>query len=127
MRKGAELIDTCWNVNYHVAETFLSNLLELIDTCWNVNYTCLSSEHEHHHGINRYMLECKCRKKISKFLNHARINRYMLECKYDIDKVVERLKKGINRYMLECKCFRRTATLWTHPRINRYMLECKCI
>ena len=57
----SELIDTCWNVNLVNFNQLVDLGTELIDTCWNVNESAIITS-RFIAGINRYMLECKCKR-----------------------------------------------------------------
>ena len=62
---GRELIDTLWNVNAHPAQDpENSSNGELIDTLWNVNDFGQTIAFGHNR-INRYIMECKLRRKSS--------------------------------------------------------------
>ena len=54
-----ELIDTCWNVNSVLMDSWEFGAVELIDTCWNVNQPIPLTKRIRDYRINRYMLECK--------------------------------------------------------------------
>ena len=56
-----ELIDTLWNVNMYYIEKYMNYQLELIDTLWNVNVFGTQTISSCDSGINRYIMECKCR------------------------------------------------------------------
>ena len=58
---GRELIDTLWNVNNKKAKEISDRLQELIDTLWNVNSAAALIVELRSRGINRYIMECKCR------------------------------------------------------------------
>ena len=56
---GAELIDTCWDVNKDNQTVNSMANAELIDTCWDVNIVTKLRINLLAYRINRYMLGCK--------------------------------------------------------------------
>ena len=98
-----ELIDTLWNVNMYYIEKYMNYQLELIDTLWNVNVFGTQTISSCDSGINRYIMECKCR--LDRTITTDWIE--LIDTLWNVNEEDWKIKSAtitrINRYIMECK------------------------
>ena len=76
-----ELIETLWNVNATVRRCKYYYRPELIETLWNVNDNWEPDGNSNKCGINRNIVECKCRKNPL----HLQILRELIETLWNVN------------------------------------------
>ena len=106
-------------------EKYMNYQLELIDTLWNVNVFGTQTISSCDSGINRYIMECKCRLdrtittdwiELIDTLWNVNVKKVDTD-EWEYQELIDTLW-NVN-YDVEKKSFH-------DVRINRYIMECKC-